>query len=174
MSPSPTTDIPPPRSRRFSTHRSVSSAYRQPIWRSPSFIKTTTGVAPAASVSIVFAEPEQGAPLARDSSRIPISGSPLSIRRQGEGDLSAGGHDRNGMWHLEFIDCVSDLIIETTSYNAPSLSTQRYSKPNSKPRFSSLTRSKGKSAMRTADAHVQSQLIPDPPPHPEIESPTPR
>ena len=66
----------------------------------------TAGAAPVASVSIVFAEPEQGAPLARASSRILISGSP-SMRREEkeEGNLSAGGHDENGMWHSGFDDC---------------------------------------------------------------------
>ena len=77
----------------------------------------TTGAAPAASVSIVFAEPGQGAPLARASSRIRISGSPLSMRRDGEGgDLSVGGHQGNGMWHLGFEDCVSDLLFDSRNY----------------------------------------------------------
>jgi len=74
------------------------------------------------------------------------------------------------MWHLGFQDCVSDLVLEPTSYDAPSSSAQRQSKPNSNSWFSSLTRFKGKSAMGTA---VQTQLITDPPPHPEIESSTP-
>ena len=64
-----------------------------------------TSAAPAAGVCIVFAELEQGAPLARASSRIPISGSSLSMREvrreeEEEGDLSAGGHEGNGMWHF--------------------------------------------------------------------------
>jgi len=36
-----------------------------------------------------------------------------------EGNLSAGGHEQNGMWHLAFDDCVPDLMLETTSYDAP-------------------------------------------------------
>ena len=59
----------------------------------------------------MFAEPEQGAPLAKASLRIQISGSTLSMRREKEaGDLSAGGHGRNGVRHLGFVDYVSDLI----------------------------------------------------------------
>jgi len=65
----------------------------------------------------VFAKPEQGAPLARASSQIPISGSPLSmreIRREGgrnfwEGrvELSTGGH---GAWHWDSSAVFPDLI----------------------------------------------------------------
>ena len=45
--------------------------------------------AAAASVSIVFAELEQGAPLARASASIPVSSPPLSMevrREDGEGE----------------------------------------------------------------------------------------
>ena len=67
----------------------------------------------------MFAEPEQGAPLARASSRIPISGSPLSMREvrreedEEEGDFGTGGH---GVWHLGFVDYVSDLLFDSRNY----------------------------------------------------------
>jgi len=68
----------------------------------------------------VFAQPEQGAPLARASSRIPILGSPLSMkevrREEEEKNLSAGGHEGNGMWHLGFDDYVSDLLFDSRNY----------------------------------------------------------
>ena len=68
----------------------------------------------------MFAEPEQGAPLARASARIPISGSPLSMRevRKDEEDLSAGGHEGNGMWHLGFVGCVFDVLFGSRNYFA--------------------------------------------------------
>jgi len=77
-----------------------------------------------------------------------------------------------GIWDLTTVFLTFCLILETTPYDAPSSSAQRQSKPNTNSWFSSLTRSKGKLAVRTADAHVQSPSILDPPPHPEIELPT--
>ena len=59
---------------------------RQPTWRSLSFVKTTSATAAAASVSVVIAEPEQSAPLAMASERIPVSGSPLSVEVRWEED----------------------------------------------------------------------------------------
>jgi len=66
------TDIPIPRSRRSSTARFTRSTYRQHTWRSSSLAETSKLVA---SVSIVFAEPEQGSPLAKASStaNVPLS-----------------------------------------------------------------------------------------------------
>ena len=117
---SSTTDVPPARSRRSSTHRSVNSAYRPPIWRCPSFIRTTSA-APAASVSTstVFAEPEQSAPLARASSQnsdVGFSVVDEEVRREEEEDLGAGGHEGNGLWHLGSDDYVSDLLFYSRNY----------------------------------------------------------
>ncbi|KIM37712.1 hypothetical protein M413DRAFT_448237 [Hebeloma cylindrosporum] len=127
----------PTRSRRSSTR---SSSSRQPTWRSPSFIRTSAP-APSASVSIVFAEPEQGAPLARASARIPISSSPLSVRevrREEEEDGEDGEEDPRR---------VGNDTHHSKWYN-------------------SLTRSKGKSAMRQPE-------IDEPPPPMPVARPVP-
>jgi len=68
----------------------------------------------------VFVKPEQGAPLERASSQIPIPGSPLSmkeIRREEEEifgrvgvELSTGGHEENGAWHWDSSTVFPDLI----------------------------------------------------------------
>ena len=88
----------PPRSRRSSTYGSIRSTHsRKPTWRSPSFIKTTGATAAAAAgVSIVFAEPEQGAPLAKASASIPASSSPLSVEVRREDE---GGEQTRETWH---------------------------------------------------------------------------
>jgi len=74
----------------------------------------------------VFADPEQDAPLARANWWIPISGSPLSVRevrREEEEDLRGAGVDSsmcgqegNGVLHLGFFDCVSDLVFDSRNY----------------------------------------------------------
>jgi len=66
----------------------------------------------------VFAEPEQGAPLARASERIPVSGSPLSVEvrreedlwRDGRGELT-GDLEANGVRHWDCRLLVSDLAL---------------------------------------------------------------
>jgi len=98
-----------------------SSFVHTPIWRSPSFIRTTTSAAPAASVSTstVFAEPEQSAPLARASSQnsdVGFSVVDEEVRREEEEDLGAGGHEGNGLWHLGSDDYVSDLLFYSRNY----------------------------------------------------------
>jgi hypothetical protein len=61
--------------------------------------------AAAASVSIVFAEPEQGAPLARTSASIPASRSPLSaeVRREEGLERDEGGEAIREVhvWHRD-------------------------------------------------------------------------
>jgi hypothetical protein len=59
----------------------------------------------------VFAEPEQGAPLARASARIPVSGLPLSVEvRREEGLGQVGGREEaNGVWHW-ILDCLGVLL----------------------------------------------------------------
>ena len=71
-------------------------------------------------------------------------------------DSSMCGQEGNGVLHLRFVDCVSDLLFDSRNYFVwhfivACSSAQRHSKPNFNSWFSSLTRSKGKSAMRTAD-----------------------
>ena len=53
-------------------------------------------------------------------------------------DLSVGGQEGNGVWHLGFDDCISDLLFGSRnySYDAPSSSAQRHSKPSSNSWFS--------------------------------------
>ena len=66
----------------------------------------------------MFAEPEQGAPLARASERIPVSGSPLSVEvrreedlwRDGRGELM-GDLEANGVRHWDCRLLISDLAL---------------------------------------------------------------
>jgi len=53
------------------------------------------------------------------------------MRREVEGDLSTGGHEGNGVWHLGFVDCISDLLCDSRNYDPPSSAAQRHSKPSS-------------------------------------------
>ena len=92
---------------------------------------------------------EQGAPLARASEKIPVSGSPLSVEvrreenlgRDGRGELT-GDLEANGVWHWGcrllisdlalILDVVAESSVATTSYDTqfPSSSSHHHSKPS--------------------------------------------
>lgn len=71
----------PTRSRRTSSIRSTQSVFRQPPWRSSSLSNKNL---PISSLSIVVAEPEQGAPLKSASESV------ASYGRNEESDTSSG------------------------------------------------------------------------------------
>ena len=73
-----------PRSRRSSSIRSTRSVSRQPPWRSSSL---SNKIVPISSLSIIVAEPEQGAPLQSASESV----APLASyggREESSGDSS--------------------------------------------------------------------------------------
>lgn len=72
-----------PRSRSTSSIRSTRSVFRQPPWKSSLFSNKNL---PISSLSIVVAEPEQGAPLKSASESV----APLAYGGNEESDTSGG------------------------------------------------------------------------------------